>query len=419
MGALISAPLSAMGTCLGGCAGTFLASGCFHLAATGKVGSARAAKCVLVWLQVFTVLLAFLIGSTAKNWLPGLCDGLGNLHLGEVGICECRGRSDESRCWFPQVVYRMEASACMVLLGLLIMTVSGCAEGASRSRTVAKFMAVFIFGFVLLFIPNSPLDVFGTAATSASALFLIAQAVFLIDFGYSWNELWYSNALAAHRREIGVRGYWMWVAAVLVAAAVLIAGSLAFSVYFFVSFKSTPERCLTAIAVLAALMLLAFSITNWCAHGALLTSAVVTAYTVWLVCEALAAAPHDPRPTLPAWLALAMSGVSLTFFAHSTGLASKSSAQSQALVDAGGESGLAEGAADGEAAAGVSAGEVKDFALQCVVHLAAALYVAASLAPVTGKAPFAFRSVAVFTSLALYGWSLVAPHILTNRSFEV
>lgn len=37
-----------------------------------------------------------------------------------------------------------------------------------------------------------------------------------------------------------------------------------------------------------SLILLVVSITDWCEHGALLTSAVVMAYTIWLICESLA-----------------------------------------------------------------------------------------------------------------------------------
>mmetsp|Transcript_87073 Transcript_87073/g.186664 ORF Transcript_87073/g.186664 Transcript_87073/m.186664 type:complete len:439 (+) Transcript_87073:83-1399(+) len=438
MGGLISAPLSAAGTCLGACCGSFTAAGCCKLAASGSVSSERAARCVLVWLQAFTAALAMLVSVTPGRWLPWTCDKLDTVGMGDVGICACSDSTDPLRCWSDQLVYRTEAAGMAVFLTLLIMAVSGCAQGASRSHAVAKFMAVFLIGFALLFVPNDALGAFGQVATIASAVFLVAQSVLLIDFAYTWNETWYSNALAAHRREIGTRGYRTWLGALMAASATLFFGSVACSVYMYTSYPDATSRGINLAALLLSLVLLVVSITDWCEHGALLTSTVVSAYIMWLVYEMLAVLPSDKRPIVPLWAGLSLCALSLAASAQSSGsmgigssastttaaagAAARQGDPSPRLIDPEGgheEAPPAPSLATTEVATeDVSRAETMDFAVQCATHVAASLYICASLAPKAGDVSFAFHAVAVFASLALYGWSLAAPKILTNRSFS-
>jgi len=61
--------------------------------------------------------------------------------------------------------------------------------------------------------------------------------------------------------------------------------------------------------------------------------------------------------------------------------------------------------------------QVTTFVTACFVHLAGVLYITSLLAPDQDMPTYVMRSIAVFVSLVLYGWSLVAPKILTNRTF--
>ncbi|CAK9035294.1 Membrane protein TMS1 [Durusdinium trenchii] len=297
MGGLISAPLSGAGTCLGGCFGSCLATGCCKLAGSGNVSSAQASRCVLIWLQVFAAVLAVFLSATAEQWLPWTCGKLDLIGLGELGICDCRLSADG--CWSDQLIYRTEASAVIVFLALVIMSVSGCAEGAARAYSVAKFMAVVCLVFIALFVPNKVWTVFGSWATALSAIFLVAQSIVLIDFGYTWNETWYKYALEARGRQVGAKGYRMWLGGMLLASAALILGALSISIYLFIDFKDASSRAVNACAMVLSIALLIVSITDWCEHGALLTSAVVMAYTVWLICECLAVSPHACIAAIP------------------------------------------------------------------------------------------------------------------------
>jgi len=372
-------------------------------------------------LQVFAAVLAVFLSATAEQWLPWTCGKLDLIGLGELGICDCRLSADG--CWSDQLIYRTEASAVIVFLALVIMSVSGCAEGAARAYSVAKFMAVVCLVFIALFVPNKVWTVFGSWATALSAIFLVAQSIVLIDFGYTWNETWYKYALEARGRQVGAKGYRMWLGGMLLASAALILGALSISIYLFIDFKDASSRAVNACAMVLSIALLIVSITDWCEHGALLTSAVVMAYTVWLICECLAVSPNETLQ-LPIWAGLTLCFFSLFSTVLGSGFRSQDSsahqsagARSPSLMEV--EAGEATSTAPPEEGAGarMTSSEAWQFAAHCGVHAAAALYIASSLAARTGPTTYALRVSAVFISLALYGWSLVAPKVLTNRRF--
>lgn len=67
---------------------------------------------------------------------------------------------------------------------------------------------------------------------------------------------------------------------------------------------SATTSAVLAPTLAAMAVLLVVSITDWCEHGSLLASAVLTAYCVWLSLEAIAAAPEMVArfSPSPAWL---------------------------------------------------------------------------------------------------------------------
>ncbi|CAK0884099.1 unnamed protein product [Prorocentrum cordatum] len=316
MGSVVAAPLSAAATFLGGCCGTFAAGCCYRLAGSGQVGSAQAVRSVIVLLQAFTAALATVASATPTLWLPWACGRLRAVGAGDLGICGCSG--DEA-CWADQLVYRAEAAGVAVFLALLLMAAGGCAEGASRSAAVAKFMAVPLIGFVLLFVGNDVLSTFGAFATVASAVFLAVQAVMLIDFAYAWNEDWYAKALEARRGARASSGFQGWQMGILVASALLLLGSIAGTICLLIAVPDARARSVTAVAWVLAAVLLVVSITEHVKHGALLTSCVVMAYNAWLTWEAMSLLPGGRGPELPAWASLSVCAVSLLLFSRRAG----------------------------------------------------------------------------------------------------
>lgn len=413
MGGLVSAPISAAATFLGGCCGTCVAASCCKLASAGTVSSEQGARNVLLWLQVFVATLAAIVSATPDRWLPWACDKLDHISLGTAGPCGCEG---DSACWSDQLVYRVQASGVFVYMTLLILTISGCANGAARSNSVAKFMAVPVLGLVLLFVPNDVFSIFGAIATGASAIFLVVQAVLLIDFAYGWNEVWFGNATEARRVAPNSGRDKRWQVSILTASVVLFVASLAASIGLFAAYPDTAGRSINGVAMLLAIVLLVVSITERVEHGALLTSCVVMAYTVWLIYEVLAVLPSGDRPRLPTWAALTVSFVSLLSF--SVGTRSGAQTDEASLAEAGAAPSSETASELSAAGEGMTWEDKKRFMVVCAVHITAGLYITASMAPKPGTTTFGLHAAAVFASLAMYGWSLAAPYVLTGRSFS-
>jgi len=419
MGALITAPIAGIGTCAASMCGGCLAAGCCKLATAGSTDTTKAARCVLLWLQVVAVLLGVLMSWNPKGWLDWPCDHI----FTDFGICECRGGADESSCYSDQIIYRTEASAVLVFVLLLILCVSGCAKHAAKSCPIGKFLILMLLIVILLFVPNDVLSVFGSIAGVASSVYLVAQTVLLMDFAYGWNEAWHTNA-QKRQRDLNQQGYKMWLIAIVVASAGLFILGLVEMILLCVNFTTGGARALVVTTFIVGFVLLFISITEWCEHGALLTSALVLAYMMWLSYEALSMLPLSDggvSDLLPRWVGLIVCAVSLAAFAYSASFSGKKATVPMAA----GQEGLTEqGQAAGTAAAEEDEDDdtpedldVSDFTVQCTVHATAAVYIASSLAPSRGSWTFNARVAAVVVSLALYGWTLIAPKVLKNRQF--
>mmetsp|Transcript_703 Transcript_703/g.1454 ORF Transcript_703/g.1454 Transcript_703/m.1454 type:complete len:412 (+) Transcript_703:141-1376(+) len=411
MGAVLTAPLGAIGSCAGSCAGTFCAAGCCRLAFSGEVTSGQAVRCVLIWLQCFTVATAILTAATAERWLPWVCSNLAEISV-HGGICECAGDVDSSGCWKDQSIYRAQAGGTLVYLLLLLLYVSGCKDGASRSYSIGKFMAVAVLWLVGLLLPNYIYTSYGSFVTVAAAVFLVVQSVLLIDFAYTWNEVWHTKAEDARRRDIFGHGYRNWIIAILVASALLLVGAGATTGLLLKLYVS--GRAMVISAMVLAMVCLVVSITEWCEHGNLLASCVVALYIAWLLSETFAVMPNTMIALFPSWVGLLICSLSLVVLMQGISFDPSASSRPAAapLSSASIES--------GSAAASEGTGGDTDrwgFALHCCVHVAATMYIAAALAPSRGTASFISHAVAVFMCLILYAWSLVAPKVLTNRQF--
>lgn len=370
-----------------------------------------------MWLQVVAVSLGALMAWKPSSWLEWPCKT-----LPDVGICECRGGADEQTCYGNQLIYRTEAAALLVFCFLLILCVSGCARHAAKSFPVGKFLVLLLLILVLLFMPNDVLSAFGAAAGVASSVYLVAQTVLLMDFAYSWNETWFTKS-QTQQRNLDPRGAKMWQVAILVSAAAFLIASIVGVAVLCTTFYLWSARALVILTFVASLMLLVVSILDWCEHGALLTSAVVMAYLMWLCYEALSMLPSDNfnGHLLPRWVGLLICAISLAAFAYSASFSGREPAlpAPAGLAEQGQGPGAAVVAAqDQEADEDVPEGlDVSDFTVQCVVHATAAVYITSALAPSRSSVTFGARVAAVALSVLLYGWTLVAPKVLKNRQF--
>lgn len=315
-----------------------------------------------------------------------------------------------------QMIYRVEMAGCLVYLIVLLLCVSGCSDTAAHGFAVAKFLAIPILFIVFLFIPNQVFNVYGDIANILASIFVIAQALLLIDLGYTANEKIMSQHTSLHARNLQQNNTWKIV--ILVLSGLLFVGSLTGSILLFVFYK---DIWIVIVALVLALVFGVLSVTcAWCPHGNILTSCIVMAYSIWLSYEALLTINDGSvRPTFIKWIGLAIAALSLfgTAFGNGLGLngGDSEALAAQARVDAATEEGAAP---TGDADEGGPFNKT-DFIIQSAIHAACAMYITTELASDQYKSviAFTFRSIDVIGALLLFGFTLFAPKLFPDRSF--
>lgn len=282
-----------------------------------------------------------------------------------------------------------------------MLCLSGCGASAARSFPLAKLVGMMLLAFAFLFLPNGIFTAFGATAGVASFFFLTAQSILCIDVAYSANEAIYTQAVNAQRGADLARSR-AWKGGLIGGSVTLVCLSGAWCYWLCTVYSQTALRIVIP-AMVVAIILLCVSITDWCEHGSLFASAIYMANIAWLSYEAMAGLEG---PVLSHLTGVAVCGFWLVVFACSTWF----STEQRTLPLA--ENSVASGSAEEDAPITTA-----DFAKQSAVHAAASIYIASELAPYVGKATFVARVVALGTSLALYGWSLVAPRVLRYRDF--
>eukprot|EP00929_Paragymnodinium_shiwhaense_P013029 TRINITY_DN120891_c0_g1_i1.p1 TRINITY_DN120891_c0_g1~~TRINITY_DN120891_c0_g1_i1.p1 ORF type:complete len:438 (-),score=78.70 TRINITY_DN120891_c0_g1_i1:563-1876(-) len=433
MGAILAAPLNAVAQCFGSCAGTCVAATCWSAATSGKTTSTQAACRLLTVLQLTTLAAAVAATTGAgaeavQGWLSWICSKFFFWSAG--GICACSLKvEEEPQCWGSQVAYRLEASALLVFAVLLAACFAGAGKAAAQNYPCGKFIAVIVATCGFLLLPNEGFVILGHYSSLLAALFLVMFTVFFIDFAYTWNDIWYGHALSAQRKR-DERGYSAWLAAVTLSALAAFALGVAGFVYVY---KATSLQALHAVviaAVVLSVLCLLLSITEWCAHGSLLTSCAVVAYIAWLCYEALICLPPEaqgaalghehPGPVVkefvetdPDWQGL---GICVAFVAA---LGVSASSDAATSPSSGGTAGSllradAEAAGGGEDSPGI---DTTLFAKHCIAHTLVPLYIMAKLVPWVSWLSFGVKEVVVVVSIMLYAWTLVAPLVLADREF--
>lgn len=318
-----------------------------------------------------------------------------------------------------QMIYRAEFSGCCVFLFVLLLCVSGCSDTAAHGYAVLKFMMVPVLIIAFLFVPNQVFDFYGNVANILSSIFVIAQALLLVDVGYTINEKIMSQHTATHRRALREDPTWKIV--ILVISAILFLGSIIGSIFLFIDF----DQCWW-IVIVALVMSIGFGVLSvtcaWCPHGNILTSCIVMAYSIWLSYEALLSVNDKAtRPTFIKWVGMAIAAFSLFGSAFGNGLGLNGGGDAEVLV----AKANVEAAAAEEGAAPTSGGaegeggpfNKMDFILQSSIHAFCAFYITTELSPFQSWLAFTFRSMDVIGALLLFGFTLFAPKLFPDRQF--
>jgi hypothetical protein len=384
---------------------------------------------LLVYLQIFVASLALILAIHPRSWWNWLCQIPG---FGSVGVCACM---EDTACWMDEMMYRALGAGWVVFVATALLAVSGCADAAAHKAPALKFILVLLLTVAFFFVPNAVFHGFyANLANVLCTLFIAAQSILLIDFGYTWNESWMGKSLEARRRDIRSHGgYKNWQTGILICSAALLLGSLGICIALWVCFDQGWWLVLLTLVlgVGCGIASISENLQSKGSQGNLLTSCVVLAYAVWLCYEALLSQPNSNvrRSVFLKWVGLGIAALSLFSSAFGDGLglqkkpdalvASETEAAETGAAGAAGATGSAQpegntGAADADEGGPF---DKQDFILQATIHSTAVLYVTVELAPKEGTLAFTFRTIGLILALLLYAWTLLAPVLLKNRSF--
>jgi hypothetical protein len=167
------------GSCLAGCCGSMT---CCALK-SGNTSDFRISKFLALFLQIIMVTMTLVLQSTdMASW------------MGKIPVVkEC---GTDNGCYSLQIAYRLGFTTAIVFGLHLVLCLLGrwCGNKAINSYWVFKYVFVIGGSFLMLFIPNSFFAVWGGIAGVVLGWFLLIQMVWVLDFGYGWNDLWLGNA---------------------------------------------------------------------------------------------------------------------------------------------------------------------------------------------------------------------------------
>lgn len=104
----------------------------------------------------------------------------------------CFKDDDVSVCLGISLIVRISLALLIfhLIIALLLFTRDNFARFLNEECFVVKILTIVAIVILLMFVKNSYLVFFVKTSQYLSVLFLIYQSIMLIDFGYSWNELW-------------------------------------------------------------------------------------------------------------------------------------------------------------------------------------------------------------------------------------
>ena len=149
-----------------------------------------------------------------------------------------------------------------------------------------------------MFTPSAIFDHHGylNVARVGAAVFVCLQQIILIDLAYNWNDAWVANSDRDERDLMGTGDSWL--KAILGVAAFLFVAAYTALGFLFHYFGGCPENdaflWITCVLTLAAV---GFQLTG--DEGSVLTSAVMTTYSVYLCYSAVSNNPDETcNPTI-------------------------------------------------------------------------------------------------------------------------
>uniref|UniRef100_UPI00398EAEE2 serine incorporator 1 n=1 Tax=Pristiophorus japonicus TaxID=55135 RepID=UPI00398EAEE2 len=394
--------------------------------------------------------------------IPGFCDGgMGTSIPGVHGQVNCDvlvGYKAVYRVCFGMAMF-------FLLFSLLMIKVKSSQDPRAAVHNgfwFFKFATVVAITVGAFFIPEGPFTTVWFYVGMAGAFcFILIQLVLLIDFAHSWNESWVEKMEEGNSR--------CWYAALLSATGMNYLLSLVAIVLFY-CYYTHPEGCTENKVFISLNMLLCIAssvmsilpkIQESQPRSGLLQSSIITLYTMYLTWSAMTNEPdrkcnpsllsmigynstgtHVPGQVIQWWDAQGIVGLVLFLLCVLySSIRTSNNSQVNKLTLTSDESTLIEegvGRNDGSLDDGNNAQRAEDNEKDGVTYsysffhfmlFLASLYIMMTLTNwyspdssyemMTSKWPSVWVKISSsWICIMLYGWTLVAPLVLTTREFD-
>lgn len=415
------------------------------------------------YMSFFVLIIGFIISVIMLNKAPDASDA-----AKDAWDTNCP--SDfEDQCIANSAVYRVSFALTIIfiiqMLGTWLVTQFYDKLWYWKIVIFASFVVGFFFANAEVF------DLHGYAwfARITAFLFLIIQQAILIDMAYTWNEKWTAYAV-----EEGEEKGKKWLIGLVLISSILFAGSLTVIGLLYWQFDGCSDNAAIISLTLIFSMIVTVIQLFLTDEGSILTSAMITAYAVYVCYSAVTLNPvtscnptlDSGYQTLSTVIGLTLTLISLIWTTHSTVMmvpGSTDSTTGEALnftnltetgeqnrarkaqekadeeraAETGTEPGnaLAGGGSNGTSAEGRAARYERDGVSALFIQVSfvfvlisgyycmiltnwATLQNKEKMAdPRTGKAAMWIQVSGQWIAFVLYLWSLMAPKLFPNREF--
>lgn len=215
-------------------------------------------------------------------------------------LASCNGNTF---CYGVFSVYRITFALCgwHLLLGILLIGVKSATDcrffiQGGSILTWAFKVVIWLGGMIgCFFAPNIMFYYFAWISVFGSCLFLLIQIILLIEFAYEWNESWVQKW-----HGDGIEENRLWFRLLLGITILLLLGTVALHVVMYIFFTRGPVDCGLNIFYITFNLILVIiccvcavlpRVQEWNPRSGLLQAAVVSLYSTWLVWSAINSEP--------------------------------------------------------------------------------------------------------------------------------
>ena len=432
-----------------GCAASCIAGCCGSMACcalkSGNTSDFRISKFLALLLQVTMVTMILVLQSTdMSSW------------MGKIPVVkEC---GTDNACYSLQIAYRLGFATAMVFAFHLVLCLLGKCVGNKAINSFWVFKFVFVMGgsFLLLFIPNSFFTVWGGIADVALSWFLLIQMVWVLDFGYGWNDIWVNNAIEDKAKGLTGRS---WYIGLLVFSIIFLIGAYVWYGFLFHDYADmNSNRLILGLNVGISTTLGVLSV--FAPRGGILPGSLVILYIAWLSWSTVLSGENMLTTDVKLGVGLALAFLLLAYSSYRAKLPQVTAATETVKQDQVTHVQASNQAEDGVAVAAVvegapveatapaqnnieegvpahakpveekkstesaSSGGWRALVFVNSMHLSAACYlmnlcVSWSHSPRGEETMIAYwvQAIASWVMLTLYAWTLIAPAVCKSRQF--